>query len=54
MKNYSINLAISIQVEGENKEEAEAKGLTDSSFSIKDRDGKELNWTFLNQETFEL
>lgn len=52
MKTFISSITINIEIEAENQEEASDK-VFDATFSIKDPEGKEHDWTFMEQETFE-
>ena len=52
MKTFITSMTINLEIKAETREEAEDK-FFDATFSIKDPEGKELDWMFMTQETFE-
>jgi hypothetical protein len=52
MKKFITSVAINIEIDAQNQEEAEAK-FFDLFISFKTPLDEEADWTFINQETFE-
>ena len=51
-KTFITSVSINIEIQAENQEQADDQ-FFNATISIKDPEGKELDWMFINHETFE-
>ena len=51
MKKYIVSITVNIEVEAEDQYAANDQ-FFDATISIKYTEGKEIDWTFINHETF--